>query len=195
MRIALICALLAAAAGGTATESIQKRDAEIRAVLPPIGTEPTDAQKKQAQELLTKFIDFPGMAKAALGRQWEKMSEAKRKELLDAFTKRLKQASLGQIDFYRSTEIKYEPEAAEGEVTKVPTAMVVKGEPTHVTYAMKQGKAGWMIEDIVIDDLSTIETYKTQFSKVIAKEGVDGLITRLNKGQDSGAKSDEPKTK
>ncbi|MBS2031812.1 MAG: ABC transporter substrate-binding protein [Deltaproteobacteria bacterium] len=181
MRAALIAAFVAVAAAQTATEAIQKRDEEIRAALPPAGQEPTAAQKEKAEDLLTKFIDFQGMAKAALGSQWDKMSPKKQKELLDAFTKRLKQASSSQLDFYRSTEIKYDAESGNGGDVSVPTSMVVKGEPTHVTYVMRQGKGGWMIEDIVIDDLSTVETYRGQFQKVINKEGVDGLIARLKK--------------
>lgn len=192
MRIALIAAVLAAAtAASSATEALQKRDAEIRAVLPPAGQPATEAQLQRAQDLLTKTIDFKGMAEAALGKHWKSMSEAKRKELLEAFTRRLKQASGSQVDFYRSTEIKYAPETKEGDLVKVPTSMVVKGEPTNVAYAMKQNAGGWQIEDIIIDDVSTIENYKSSFSKVIAKEGVDGLIAKLNKGAEKGEKKAE----
>ena len=193
MRLALIAALLAAAAATTATEAMQKRDAEIRAALPPIGTEPTEAQRTKAQGLLTEFIDFRGMAEASLGKHWAKMSEAKRKELIDAFTTRFKKATLGQLDFYRSTAIKYEPETKQDDLVMVPTSMVVKGEPTQVTYAMKQAKNGWLIEDIVIDDVSTIQNYRASFNKVISKEGVDGLIAKLNKSTDESARQPEPK--
>ena len=192
MRAALIAAFVALATTQTATQAIQKRDEEIRAALPPAGQEPTAAQKDKAEDLLTKFIDFEGMAKAALGSQWEKMTPKKRSDLIKAFSKRLKQASASQLDFYRSTEIKYETETGNGGEVTVPTSMVVKGEPTHVNYVMRQDKDGvWKIEDIVIDDLSTIETYRGQFQKVIAKEGVDGLIARLNKEPQTKA-SDKP---
>ena len=183
MRTALIALVLAAAAGTSATEALQKRDAEIRAALPPAGQQPTDAQSGKAEELLTSLVDFKGMAEAALGKHWKTMSEAKRKELLDAFTRRFKKASGSQADAYASTEIKYLPESTEGELTKVPTTMTIKGEPTNVTYVMKKVGASWLVEDIVIDDVSTIENYKSSFAKVITKDGVDGLIAKLNKGE------------
>lgn len=184
MRAALIAILLAAGANLTATQALQKRDAEIRAVLPPAGQQATEAQTEKAEDLLTRTVDFKGMAEASLGKHWKTMTEAQRKELLDAFTRRFKQASGSQVDFYRSTEIKYAPETQEGELVKVPTSMVVKGEPTNVTYVMKQTSGGWQIEDIVIDDVSTIENYRSSFAKVINKEGVDGLIAKLNKGSE-----------
>jgi phospholipid transport system substrate-binding protein len=63
----------------------------------------------------------------------------------------------------------------------VPTVLVVKGEPTHVDYAMRQAKDSWRIVDITIDDVSTVENYRSSFSKVIAQEGFDSLIAKLSK--------------
>jgi len=198
MRVALIAVLVGAASmnPSAATQAIQKRDAAIRAVLPPMGQSPTEAQKTQAQSLLTQFIDFQGMAEAALGKHWKQMSPAKRKELVDAFTTRLKAATLSQLDFYRSTQIAYAPAVVQGDRVKVPTSMVVQGEPTQVAYVMKPGKDGWQIEDIVIDEVSTIDNYRSSFARVINKEGVDGLIARLEKRRttpaDGGARKVAP---
>lgn len=189
MPLALITAALLAAAPQGATSAIKARDQQLRSMLPPKGQQVSEAQKAKAQDELAKFIDFRGMAEAALGKQWGKMSEPKRKELLEAFTKRLRAASGGQLDFYRSTEIQYGAEEKQGERVKVPTTVEVKGEPTQVGYVMKEGKGGWMIEDIVIDDVSTVETYKASFAKVIAKDGVDGLIAKLKKEKPA---KDEP---
>ena len=188
MQAALIVAALLAAAPQNATDALKARDQQLRAMLPPKGQEVSEAQKAKAQDELAKFIDFRGIAEAALGKQWSKMAEPKRKELLDAFTKRLRAASGGQLDFYRSTEIQYAPEEKQGERVKVPTTVEVKGEPTQVGYVMKDGKGGWLIEDIVIDDVSTVDTYKASFAKVIAKDGVDGLIAKLKK--EKGAKAE-----
>jgi phospholipid transport system substrate-binding protein len=188
MQAALIIATLLAAAPTTATDALKARDQQLRALLPPKGQEVSESQKSKAQDELAKFIDFRGMAEAALGKQWVKMTEPKRKELLGAFTKRLRAASGGQLDFYRSTEIQYAPEEKVGEQVKVPTTVEVKGEPTQVGYVMKDGKSGWLIEDIVIDDVSTVATYKASFAKIIAKDGVDGLIAKLKK--EKGAKAE-----
>ncbi len=67
-------------------------------------------------------------------------------------------------------------------VVNVPTRVVVKGEPTEITYAMRREKDGWRIVDIVIDGVSTVANYRSSFNRVIAKDGVEGLITRLERG-------------
>ena len=127
VRALLLSLLLAATAQAeTATEALKARDAEIRAALPPQGTEPTAATRQKMESIVTKAVDLEGMA------------------------------------------------------TFVPTEVLVKGEPTHVDYRMREEKGAWRIVDIVVDDVSTVENYRSSFNRIIKKEGMDGLIARLN---------------
>jgi phospholipid transport system substrate-binding protein len=96
---------------------------------------------------------------------------AKQKKFLDAFKGRFRKATGEQLDQYRSTSIKYFPEKKEDDDTFVPTEVVVKGEPTHVDYRMREQKGAWRIVDIVVDDVSTVENYRSSFNRIIKKEG------------------------
>ena len=181
MRALVLSLLLAATAQAeTATEALKARDTEIRAALPPQGTEPSPATRKQLENIVTKAVDLDGMAKAALGKTWSETPPAKQKKFLEAFKGRFRKATSEQLDQYRSTSIKYFPEKKEEDDTIVPTEVVVKGEPTHIDYRMRQQSGTWHIEDIVVDDVSTVENYRSSFNRIIKKEGMDGLIARLN---------------
>jgi phospholipid transport system substrate-binding protein len=181
VRTLVLSLLLAATAQAeTATEALKARDAEIRAALPPKGTEPSPATRQKLENIVTKAVDLDGMAKAALGKTWTETPPAKQKKFLDAFKSRFRKATGEQLDQYRSTEIKYFPEKTEDADTVVPTEVVVKGEPTRVDYRMHQQSGGWRIVDIVVDDVSTVENYRSSFNRIIKKEGMDGLIARLN---------------
>ena len=181
MRALLLSLLLAATAQAeTATEALKARDAEIRAALPPQGTEPTAATRQKMESIVTKAVDLEGMAKSALGKTWAETPPAKQKKFLDAFKGRFRKATGEQLDQYRSTSIKYFPERKEDDDTFVPTEVLVKGEPTHVDYRMREEKGAWRIVDIVVDDVSTVENYRSSFNRIIKKEGMDGLIARLN---------------
>lgn len=182
MRVLALTLLLAATAQAeTATEALKARDAEIRAALPKQGTEPTPATHKKLEGIVTKAVDLEGMAKSALGKTWDETPSAKRKKFLDAFVGRFRKATGEQLDQYRSTEVKYYPEKQEGDDTLVPTEVTVKGEPTKVDYRMREAGGSWRIVDIVVDDVSTVENYRSSFNRIIKKEGMDGLISRLNK--------------
>jgi len=178
--IALTLFTAAAAHAETATQALKARDAEIRAALPKQGTEPTPAQRKQIEAILTKAVDLEGMAKSALGDTWNKTPPAKQKKFLDAFKNRFRKATGEQLDQYRSTEVKYLPETKDGDDTIVPTEVMVKGEPTRIDYRMRQEAGAWRIVDIVVDDVSTVENYRASFNRIIKKEGMDGLIARLS---------------
>jgi phospholipid transport system substrate-binding protein len=170
----------AVARAETATEALKARDVEIRAVLPKQGSEPTPAQRKQLESILTKAVDLEGMAKSALGTTWTQTPPAKRKKFLDAFVARFRKATSEQLDQYRSTAVKYLPETKADDDTMVPTEVAVKGEPTRIEYRMRQEAGHWRIVDIVVDDVSTVENYRASFNRIIKKEGMDGLISRLS---------------
>jgi phospholipid transport system substrate-binding protein len=178
--LALTVLLAATAQAETATEALKARDAEIRAALPKQGTEPTPATRKKLETIVTQAVDLEGMAKQALGKTWDETSPAKRKKFLDAFVGRFRKATGEQLDQYRSTQIKYYPEKKDGDEVIVPSDVTVKGEPTHIEYRMREQNGSWRIVDIVVDDVSTVDNYRSSFNRIVKKEGMDGLISRLN---------------
>jgi phospholipid transport system substrate-binding protein len=178
--LALTVLLAATAQAETATEALKARDVEIRAALPKQGTEPTPATRKKLETIVTQAVDLEGMAKAALGKTWDETSPAKRKKFLDAFVGRFRKATGEQLDQYRSTQIKYYPEKKDGDEVIVPSDVTVKGEPTHIEYRMREQNGSWRIVDIVVDDVSTVDNYRSSFNRIVKKEGMDGLISRLN---------------
>ncbi|BDG10371.1 MlaC/ttg2D family ABC transporter substrate-binding protein [Anaeromyxobacter paludicola] len=187
MSLALALLLAVAAAPGSATEALQARAAEVRAELPPKGEAITPAVRAKLEKLLTRTVDLRAMAKAALGHNWDKMTESQRKRLIGAFEKRFRSATTGDVEGYRSTEIAYKPEEKAGEdVVKVPTEMTIQGEPTEISYAMRKGSEGWRIEDIVVDGVSTVANYRSSFARIINKDGVEALISKLEKGPQKG---------
>ena len=192
MQLAVFLTLALAAQGG-ATDALKERDAEIRAALPSGGGEPSPEARKRIEAIVTRTVDVEGMLQAALGARWKEMSEKERKRLVAAFENRFRQLSSRELDSYRSTQIEYlaEKEGEDGQVT-VPTKVVIKGEPTEIHYVMRREKSGWRIVDIVVDGVSTVQNYRSSFNRVIQKEGVEGLIRRLEKGSVGGKSTAAP---
>jgi phospholipid transport system substrate-binding protein len=184
VRTLLLSLALAAAEASTATSALKARDAEIRAAVPAKGAQLTPAARQKLENILTRAIDLEGVARAALGKNWDDATAAQRKKFLDAFKQRFRKATADQFsDDYRGTDVKYLPEAAsEDGAVKVPTEVTIKGEPTHIDYLMRRSGGDWRIVDIVVDDVSTVDNYRSSFGRIIKKEGMDGLIARLNKG-------------
>jgi phospholipid transport system substrate-binding protein len=166
----------------SATEAVKARDAEIRAALPPSGEEPSPAQRARLGAIVTKAIDLRVMLERAMDRNWAKATPQQRRRMVGAFEKRFRALSGTQLDAYRATDVAYGAEVpAPGGAVNVPTRVVVNGEPTEITYLLRRGRDGWRIEDIVIDGASTVDGFRSSFARTVAKEGVAGLVAKLEK--------------
>jgi phospholipid transport system substrate-binding protein len=168
-------------AQGSATEALKVRDAQIRKALPPAEREPTAAEKARLGEVIVHIVDLEAMARASLGKRYEALTDAQKKKYQKAFAARFKHASESQIDFYRTTTITYGPEEKVGQDVTVSTTLTSKGEPTPVVYTLRSEASGWRMIDLTIDGVSTVDNYRSSFAKVMEREGITGLIQRLER--------------
>ena len=179
MRFALIAVGMLISAAQSATDALKARDAEVRSQLPPPGSPLTPAVRSKIENTLTRAVDMESMAKEALGKHWDEQPPAKRQKFMRAFVSRFKRVSGDQIESYRTSKTEFLREEKQADTVRVPTRLEIKGEPTNVVYVMRREGNEWRIVDIVVDDVSTVENYRSSFSRIIAKEGFDALIRRL----------------
>lgn len=158
---------------------LEQRDREIKSFLGDKKTF-TDAQREKLKDVINKGIDFEAMGRQALGEFWTKIAPAQRKEFVDVFSEIVRGQSLSNLDVYRS-KVTYKDITVTGEKADVLTTTVYKDVPTKVRYVMGLKNGEWMLQDIVLDDVSTADGYARSFQTVIRKKGFDALMTSLNK--------------
>jgi phospholipid transport system substrate-binding protein len=167
------------AAQPSATDALKARDAEIRKALPPAGQAVSDAKKAKLAGIITQAVDMPVMARDSLGKRWDDISVKDRQRYVTAFTAFFKKASEGEIDSFQSAQIDYGNETVSGDDIQVPTTLTIKGEPTPVIYTIRKEASAFRIVDLTIDGVSTVDNYKSSFAKEVDKNGIGGLITKL----------------
>jgi phospholipid transport system substrate-binding protein len=140
------------------------------------------ATVQQLATVVEKFVDFEELAKRALGKEWDKLNAAQRKDFSDTMKGLLRasyaQKAIGQAQ----AEVKYGKETIKGDEATVNTTLTVKKDQIPVDYKLYKaaGKTGgWRIYDVVTDEVSLVETYAGQFRKLIADKGFDGLLSTL----------------
>lgn len=181
---AVLVTLLVAgpAFAGEPTDFIKSHSEEVTTLLgQPESEERADKFSKLANEL----IDFRELASRALDEHWKKRSDDEREEfltllqnLLEAnYKKKLEGQEVGE-DY----QIEYTEEKQRGDRALVRT-IVKWGESDKerkpVEYKMMKGEKGWVIYDLVIDDISLEETYRESYTKIIEKDGWDTLIEKM----------------
>lgn len=156
------------------------RDNEIKELLGPEGSEYTDTQRDQLKDIINGIIDFESMAKYALSDTYGEISEEERTEFVQLFSNIIRDQSLNKLDIYRAN-VSYEEITVDGSTAKVETIAELDEVRTPVNYELMKKDGQWMITDMIIDDVSTAESYNQQFQRIITRRGFDALMNSLRK--------------
>ncbi len=178
-------AIVPAAMARQATESeairdmLEERETEIKAILGQ-DDELSEAQMDALREAVNSMFDFGAMGRAALGRHWDELPEARQQEFVAVFSEIVRYQSLGDVDIYRAA-VTYEDITVSGNEAHVMTTTVYKEVPTTVEYKLQRADNTWLATDVILDEVSTVEGYSRSFQSYIRKRGFDALMDNLNK--------------
>ena len=164
---------------GSPTEQIEQTVSQVLSVVntPPAGGEET--RKKSLRETIMPRFDWPEMARQTLGKHWDGLS-ARQNEFVSAFAEFLSNAYVGKIASYRDEKILYLRETVDKDRAQVNTKIVPsKGDPTSVNYQLHRVQDEWKIYDVVVEDVSLVMNYRSQFNRILTKGSFDDLFRQL----------------
>lgn len=143
-----------------------------------------DKQKalKLAEEKILPHVDFDEATRLAVGRSWRQASPEQKKQLVDAFRTMLVRTYSNAITAYQGQTMKVMPlrmKPDDDDVTVHNQYIRPGGKPVQLDYQMHRTQSGWKIYDIVVEGVSLVLTYRSEFDAVVKEQGVDGLIKRL----------------
>ncbi len=161
----------------------EERDTEIKTLLGPKGTEYSQEQRDRLKDIINGIIDYREMAQIALEGVYDTLSTPTQDEFVDLFSTIIRDQSLNKLDIYRADVTYNEINITDGSA-EVNTIAQLDNVRTPVIYKMKQKEDEWVVTDMVIDDVSTAESYQRQFQNIIRKKGFDSLMETLRKRAD-----------
>jgi phospholipid transport system substrate-binding protein len=133
-------------------------------------------------EVVLPHFDFATMTDLALGRYQNKISAEQKQLITHEFRILLVRTYAKALLEYNDQKIIYLPIEGSlegGDVTVRTEIEQAGGFPIPLNYSLKQGKQGWKVYDISVDDISLVMNYRSSFSREIRKNGVDSLIKTL----------------
>jgi phospholipid transport system substrate-binding protein len=137
---------------------------------------------KLAEEKVLPHVDFEEATRLAVGRGWAQATPEQRKKLVTEFRNMLVRTYSNAITAYEGQTMKVMPvriKPGDTEVTVHNQFMRPGGKPVLLDYSMRKTDSGWKIYDIVVEGVSLVLTYRSEFDAVVKQEGIDGLIKRL----------------
>lgn len=146
------------------------------------GTDGIDvsARREAIRTAAAPVFDWREMASRALGLHWQQRTEAERAEFVRVFGELIHRSYIAQLERYSGEAIKYVGERVEGDLAMVNTRFVTKQtKEIPVDYRLINRDGRWRVYDVVVEGVSLVNNYRSQFDKVIRTASYPELLKRL----------------
>ncbi len=166
---------------GEPQDKIRQTVDDVLAVLDNKKLEPQQRHTQIRQAVLKRF-GFEEMAQRSLGQHWRTLTPQQQKEFVALFTDLLERSYINRIESYSGGRqgVRYTREDISGDNATVDTEIVSgRGESAAVEYRLLHKDNDWKAYDIIIEGVSLVNNYRTQFNNVIMKESYAGLVKHM----------------
>ena len=182
--VGTILALVTSSAyAGAPTEELRGHVDQVIKILqrPDLqGDDKTTERRVAVRKVANDIFEFQETAKRSLGRHWDARTPAEREEFTHLFADLLEHAYISRIERYSGENVSYVGESVEADQATVRTKIVTKqASQVPVDYRMLRQGARWRVYDVIIEGVSLIANYRTQFNKIIQTASFEDLVAKL----------------
>jgi phospholipid transport system substrate-binding protein len=129
-----------------------------------------------------RLFDFVELSKRTLGLNWNKFTPEQRKEFVGLFETILKGAYIDKITAYTNEQVNFTKEVPLSEATvEVQSDVVTKSGLVSINYRVIKKDNEWKVYDVVIEGVSLISNYQSQFREILANNPPEKLLETLRK--------------
>jgi phospholipid transport system substrate-binding protein len=145
------------------------------------GEENTGRRRAKMRQAVFQRFGFEEMAQRALGQYWPKRTPAEKKEFVTLFSDLLERSYITKIESYTGEQqVLYTKESIDKDHASVRTEIVVQRDANvEVVYQLLRRDGSWQVYDVVIEGVSLVNNYRTQFNNVISRESYEALVKKL----------------
>ena len=141
-----------------------------------------EQKEKNIISSIEDIFDFYLMAKLSLGSEWKKLSDKDKSSYNQLFINRVKNSYFEKLNSYTNEKIKIdEPIKVKSSRISIPSYILGKSEPIKILYKFYlNDDKKWLIYDLEIEGVSIVQTYRTQFSEILATSNFNTLLEKLS---------------
>ncbi|HHT9105277.1 MAG TPA: MlaC/ttg2D family ABC transporter substrate-binding protein [Candidatus Wujingus californicus] len=151
------------------------------------GNDKVNERRQKLWETISPIFNFEEMSKRALGQHWKKRSDEEKKEFVGLFTNILKDAYIGKTDAYSGEKVILIKERVDKEYATVQTKFILNtGSELVVDYNMLNNSGEWKIYDVIIEGVSLVNNYRSQFNSILIKSTYNELVQRIKEKKANG---------
>jgi phospholipid transport system substrate-binding protein len=164
---------------GPPTDQLREYSDRVIQILEDQRLQPKE-RRAAVRKVANEVFDVNETAKRALGRHWPARTPAEREEFVQLFADLLENTYITRIDEYGGERIKYVAEQIDGDTALVRARIITKrGSEVPVDSRLLRKGDRWLVYDVLIENVSMVGNYRSQFDRIIRTSSYEDLVKRL----------------
>jgi phospholipid transport system substrate-binding protein len=133
-----------------------------------------------SKEIETVF-DFNELSRRTLGKQWKKMNAEQQKEFVQLFRQLLQGVYADRLLAYSDQKIIFGKETMlkKGRAEVQSYLQTADGKKIPLFYRLTDKSGSWRVYDVIIEGVSMVKNYRTQFRQILSKDSPEKLLEIL----------------
>ena len=174
--------------GSTAVKSANDKIATLLKQKPAAGSKEEKGLAGKVMTSVRDFLDIDELGKRAMADQWAKLTTAQQTEFLSTLRALIEDNYVRGLRANLTYTVNYTGETTDKDGNVLVTTVINtkrKGRPfkIQIDYVLKKQGDKLKAFDVKTDGVGLVANYRTQFNKIVEKEGFSGLIARMKKKQ------------
>jgi phospholipid transport system substrate-binding protein len=149
---------------------------------------PADERRRKIEEIVYERFDFQTLSRLVLARNWKRFSPEQQKTFVDEFKRHLSLTYGRNVESYSDEQVVITGEREEVRGDRTVKTMIARpsAEDILVDYRLRKKGEVWRVIDVVIEGVSLVANFRSQFQGVVSKDGPAKLIELLREKNEKG---------
>lgn len=195
----LLFGLIAATLVSAKTEPLPQIEEAVRGIISILEDKSLASPDRKAEKrsrimaIVERHFDFREMSKRSLAKHWKGRSAEEQDLFVKKFAKLLEETYIKKIENYSGEKVFFKKQEIEGDKAIVHTGFIRNNVETPVNYKLLVAADSWMIYDVIIEGVSLVSNWRSQFDSIMNKENFAVLLARVDE-KILAAESGKPET-
>jgi phospholipid transport system substrate-binding protein len=142
----------------------------------------TGRRREALREKIYERFDFEKMSQFSLGRHWRGRTDEERQTFMTLFSRLLENTYVGKIESYTDEQVIYVKEQVRDDKAQIDTKIITDTIEIPIDYRMyRTGSGQWLVYDLVVEGVSLVANYRSQFTQMLDSGTFESLILELEK--------------
>jgi len=139
-----------------------------------------EERRRLVRKVVDERFDWEEMSRRSLARYWDQRTEEEKKEFVRLYSDLLERTYMDKVEGYSGEKVTYEGESVDSGYAAVKIKITTKkNTDIHVRYGLKKKGNKWLVYDVSIEGVSLVNSYRTQFNRIILQSSYENLVKRL----------------